>query len=191
MNKGLPVNVTGGSVGEAMNASLGRGQGKGKKVRKRDEEASYSALEKIAPGSARDIDRALKWVLLRLKGVGPMLLESLLREGEEENLRRETIITAVRKLEGDGYLNMPDPLHVALVTAEAQGREGFYEVRVERTYHGGATLMINDRFRARLCPEDFPANPALLRKGSRFMVKGSLYRDRKNKLCLRVEEVLP
>lgn len=170
---------------------MNAGQGKDRKGGRGDEEASYSALEKIAPGSARDIDRAFRWVLLRLKGGGPMLLESLLREGEGENLRRETVTAAVRKLEGDGYLNMPDPLHVALVTARASGREGFYEIRVERTYHGGATLLINDRFRARLCPEDFPANPGLLRKGSRFMVKGCLYRDRENRLCLRVEEVLP
>lgn len=164
-----------------------KGDKKGKGQKERD---SYSALEKIVPGSAKDIDRALKWVLLRLKGEGAMPLNSLVQEGEGESLTKETIITAVRKLEDDGYATMPDPSRVALVAADRR-RKGVFRVRVERTYHGGATLLINDRFRARLSPEDFPASPALLRKGSRFTAMGSLYRDEDNKLCLRVENVLP
>jgi len=45
-------------------------------------------------------------------------------------------------------------------------------VLVERVYHGGATLLVNNSFRAKFMAEDFPLSSGL-RKEERLRVRGS------------------
>lgn len=139
----------------------------------------------------RGLERAEKWILFRLRDEEGFFLEDLFEEGLEEGFSRDLLRRAVENLKARGYLYMPRWDRVARPYAggDKLGREGVYDVVVERVYHGGATLWVNDKFRARLTPEDFSASPALLKKNRRFRVKGKLYRSN-GVLCIRVEDVL-
>jgi Fanconi anemia group M protein len=139
--------------------------------------------------SIKGLDRAEKWIMFRLKGEEGLFLEDLFEEGLEEGFNRDLVKGAIEDLKTKGYLYMPRWDKIAQPYAKGKKLKEIYDVMVERVYYGGATLMVNDKFRAKLMPEDFSASPALLKKNRRFKVKGELYRS-DGVLCMRVEDVL-
>jgi len=70
------------------------------------------------------------------------------------------------------------------VTAERD----VYEVMVEKIYPGSAVVLINDKWRARMTPQDFEGPAGMMKKDARFKARGTLYRS-ENTLCFRVRQV--
>ncbi len=59
---------------------------------------------------------------------------------------------------------------------------------MEKIYPGSAVVLINDRWRARMTPQDFEGPASMIKKNARFKARGTLYRD-ENTLCFRVRQV--
>lgn len=64
-----------------------------------------------------------------------------------------------------------------------------YKVNIEKIYSSVAVVRINDKWRARLTPQDYNGPRNLIKKNSKFTVLGNLYRAN-GVLCLRVKDVI-
>ena len=69
----------------------------------------------------------------------------------------------------------------------ASGRT--YEITVEKIYQNVAVVIVNDKWRARLTPEEYNGPRALIKKNSRFKATADLYKMG-GTLCIRVNEVV-
>jgi Fanconi anemia group M protein len=70
------------------------------------------------------------------------------------------------------------------VTAERD----VYEVMVEKIYPGSAVVLINDKWRARMTPQDFEGPAGMMKKDASFKARGTLYHN-EDTLCFRVRQV--
>jgi hypothetical protein len=77
----------------------------------------------------------------------------------------------------------------ALRRPGGENANDLFKIVVEKVYPGKVVAWINDKWRARILPDDFEGPPRLLRKDSRFTARGSLYRE-DGVLCFRVNEVI-
>jgi len=59
---------------------------------------------------------------------------------------------------------------------------------VEKIYPSSTVVLINDKWRARMTPQDFEGPTGVIKKEARFRAVGTLYRDG-NTLCFRVRQV--
>ncbi len=132
----------------------------------------------------RDVSRAEKWVVEYLKkalerGEKEVPLQELY---DMELFSKDKVKHAVGNLAEGGkvYFTGRDSIAVPVP-------DNVYDVVVERVYRGGATLLVNNKFRAKLSPEDFPSGG--IKKGVKLKVRGKFYR-RDNVLCMRVNEVI-
>ena len=64
-----------------------------------------------------------------------------------------------------------------------------YELTVEKIVPNAAVLIVNDKWRARLTPEEYNGPKALIKKNSRFKATADLYRL-DGTLHIRVKEVI-
>ncbi len=63
-----------------------------------------------------------------------------------------------------------------------------YEVTVEKIYPGVAVVIVNDKWRARLTPEEYNGPKSLIKKNSKFRAVADLYKTG-GKLCIHIQEV--
>jgi hypothetical protein len=64
-----------------------------------------------------------------------------------------------------------------------------YGVHVVKIIHGGALVIVNDKWHARLNHYDYEGPRELLRKGSEFRAIGELYRDG-DIFSLRIKQIV-
>ena len=76
-----------------------------------------------------------------------------------------------------------------VASAARSSGEKTYEIVVEKIYPNGAVVVVNDKWRARLTPEEYNGPKALIKKNSRFRAAADLYRMG-GTLCIRVNEVV-
>jgi Fanconi anemia group M protein len=63
-----------------------------------------------------------------------------------------------------------------------------YDVIIEKIYRGKAIVTLNDKWKARLTPEEYNGPKQLMKKNSRFKATADLYRE-DGTLCIRINEV--
>ena len=73
-------------------------------------------------------------------------------------------------------------------TSAAKSTGQVYELTIEKIIPKAAILMVNDKWRARLTPEDYNGPKALIKKNARFKATADLYRL-EGTLCIRVKQV--
>ncbi|MGQ9543735.1 MAG: helicase-related protein [Candidatus Bathyarchaeia archaeon] len=122
-------------------------------------------------------------------------IESLMEEYTQQGFKPNVISAAIDRLEDSGQILRLGWDRVASVTAtpvrkRVQGKsEGeVFNILIEKVYPGRAVAWVNDRWRARILPEDFEGPINLLKKDSRFKAYGSLYRL-DGILCFRVRGI--
>jgi len=144
----------------------------------------------------REVDKVSRnlWRKAMKAGSGGLLVEDLLEDMADEGITPATAKAAVERLEELGQVgrigwdrivtvaSVPTPEKP--VTAERD----VYEVMVEKIYSGSAVVLINDKWRARMTPQDFEGPAGMVKKDARFKARGTLYRDG-NTLCFRVRQV--
>ncbi len=112
----------------------------------------------------------------------------------EDGLTPAVARSAIERLKMEGLVEKPSWDHVFASSVQKPRTDGFqkrdvYEVLVEKIYPGVAVVWINEKWRARLTPQDFEGPVSLMKKDSKFKARGTLYRE-EGKLCLRVREVM-
>lgn len=139
----------------------------------------------------KEVDKAAKYVWMKAMKAGSrgLLIEDLTKEAAEDGINPATIKAAIEKLQEMIQIEKIARDRIATITTKPLKNEGTYEVLVEKIYPGKAVVQINGKWRARLTPQDVDSPPNIIKKNTRFKVRGILYHDG-DTLCLRVLEVI-
>lgn len=144
----------------------------------------------------REVDKASRYIWTKAMKAGSrgLLIEDLIEEATEEGITPAIAKAAIEKLQNIGQIgkvgwdriatvaSLPTPKSVDIAEKDV------YEVVVEKIYPGKAVVLINDKWRARITPQDFEGPPTIIKKDARFKARGTLYHDG-DTLCFRVREV--
>jgi len=144
----------------------------------------------------KEVDKASRilWRKAMRAGGRGMLIEDLTEELAEEGITPATAKAAIDRLEETGQIGKIgwDRMVPVVSVSTPETRDGsernVYEVMVEKIYPGSAVVLINDKWRARMTPQDFEGPAGMMKKDASFKAKGTLYRDG-NTLCFRVRHV--
>jgi hypothetical protein len=88
-----------------------------------------------------------------------------------------------------GLITEKDEDRYTVASAARSADEKTYDVTVEKIYPNGAIVTVNDKWKARLTPEEYNGPRALIKKNSRFRATADLYRMA-GTLCIRINEVV-
>jgi Fanconi anemia group M protein len=144
----------------------------------------------------RETERAARLVYKKILRAGErgVLIEDLVEELVWEGLTPAVIRSAVERLRMEGLVGKSGWDHVFASSVQRLGTEkvrqrDVHEVLVEKIYSGVAVVWIDDKWRARVTPQDFEGPVSFMKKDSKFKARGTLYHSG-DKLCFRVREVV-
>jgi Fanconi anemia group M protein len=99
------------------------------------------------------------------------------------------LLEAMKKLEKLNTLQWLDDNRVILSENLVKITGSSIDVYVEKVIHGGALVIVNEKWHARLNHYDYEGPRELLRKGSEFRAVGELYHD-EGVFSLRVKQII-
>jgi ERCC4-related helicase len=118
------------------------------------------------------------------------------RQGLDVDIIQETfafedsvIIEALKKLEKMDTIKWLDDIRVILSENLVKITGSTIDLYVEKVIPGGALVIVNEKWHARLNHYDYEGPRELLRKGSEFKVVGELYHD-EGVFSLRVKQII-
>jgi ERCC4-related helicase len=169
---------------------------------KAEERDHDNTVESISKNEGKrfltEVNRASRTILSQTMKIGhnganiERITNSLTLDGISPN----AVMAAINKLEDSGHIMRLGWDRVASIKvvskqehSQSRNEKDVFKIIVETVYPGRVIAWINDRWRARILPEDFEGPPNLLKKDSTFMARGTLYRDN-GILCFRVTEIL-
>jgi len=139
----------------------------------------------------RDVDKASRYIWMRAMKAGSpgLLIEDLADQIAEEGVTPAILKAAVEKLQDIGQLQRIGWDRIATVPSKPTPEKDMYDILVEKIYPGKAVVLINDKWRARITPQDFEGPSNIFKKDARFKARGIFYHDG-DTLCFRVREVI-
>ena len=139
---------------------------------------------------SKTVERATRSIYMELleRGVSGGKVEHLVFEVGPEELSTPTIKAAISKLMKDGLV-MEKSQGTYVVTSAFKSEGQSYDIIVEKIVPGSATVLVNNKWRARLTPENYNGPRNLIKKNSRFRASAELYKLNEI-LCIRVKEVI-
>jgi Fanconi anemia group M protein len=169
---------------------------------KAEERDHGNTVESISKNEGKiflaEVDKASRTILSETMKIGHkgVNIENIKNSLTLDGISPNAVMAAISKLEDSGYImrlgwDRVVSIKVASKQDHSQSRneKDVFKIIVEAVYPGRVIAWINDRWRARILPEDFEGPPNLLKKDSTFMARGILYRDN-GVLCFRVTEIL-
>ncbi|NIP66962.1 hypothetical protein GWN63_05585, partial [Candidatus Bathyarchaeota archaeon] len=138
----------------------------------------------------RQVDRVAKslWMKVMKAGAEGLSVEAL-QEGLLSDYSTSVIKAAIDRLqEAEQIIKLGSDRIASAASLKGTEDKESYQVEVERILPGRAVCLINDRWRARLLPEEYEGPSQLIKKNMRFRATGNLFRDG-DTLCLRVRRV--
>lgn len=138
----------------------------------------------------RKVERASRILYMKLleRGLQGADAKQIASDMEYEGTSLQVVKTAISRMVKEGIVIEVGDRFFAASAAKASGRR-LFEVTVEKIYPNIAVVIVNDRWRARLTPEDYNGPKALIKKNSRFKADADLYRTG-GTLCIRINEVV-
>lgn len=139
----------------------------------------------------RKVERSSRILYMKLleRGVSGADMDQIASDMEYEGASLPILKTTVEKMVKKGLIAEIRKGHYAVTSAAKSAGQKVYELSIEKIYPGGAVLMVNDEWRARLTPEEYNGPKALIKRNSRFKATADLYRL-DGTLCIRVKEVV-
>jgi hypothetical protein len=158
-----------------------------KKNKKRDELHSLESRT-FNNGFRKAVDSAARRIHTLIAKSG--------RQGFDVDIIQETfafedsvILEALKKLEKLNTIEWLDDTRVILSENLVKITGSTIDVYVEKVIPGGALVIVNEKWHARLNHYDYEGPRELLRKGSEFRVVGELYHD-EGVFSLRVKQII-
>jgi len=138
----------------------------------------------------RKVSRASRSLYIKIleRGVQGASLYQLASDMEFEATSIQVVKAALGKLMKEGLVTEISSGRYAAASAVKSTGRGTYEVTVEKIYPGVAVVRVNNKWRARLTPQDYNGPQALIKKNSRFRATAKLYRT-DGVLCIRIRDV--
>jgi len=142
--------------------------------------------KEAASAITKGLDKAYKALYLKLLEYGGRAgAKALLSDLEIEGYADVVSEAAIKRLLKDGKVVAREPGQLEIAKT---GVGGDHEVSVERILPGHAVVFVDQKWRARLTPEDYRGPRSVLRKGVSFRAVGQLYRLN-GVLCIRIDHV--
>ncbi len=142
----------------------------------------------------REVDRVARdlWMKVMKAGAGGLSIEDLQEGSAVGDYPPSIVKAAVARLEEPDQVQRVTHNRIVSVasmpTRKEKQSKDVYDVEVEKILPGRAVCMINDRWRAKLVPEEYEGPANLMKKNVRFRARGHLYHEGQT-LCLRVQRV--
>ena len=139
----------------------------------------------------RKVERAMRILYMKLleRGVSGADMDQIASDMEYEGASVPVLKATVTKMVKEGLVTEKGQGRYAVASAVKSAGEKTYDVAVEKIYPNVAVVIVNDKWRARLTPEDYTGPKALIKKNSRFKATADLYKMG-GTLCIRVNEVV-
>jgi ERCC4-related helicase len=139
----------------------------------------------------RKVERFSRILYMKLleRGVSGADMSQIASDMEYEGASLPVLKATVEKMVKKGFITEIQNGKYAVTSAGKSADEKVYELTIEKIYPNAAVLMVNDKFRARLTPEEYNGPKALIKKNSRFKATADLYRL-SGTLCIRVKQVV-
>ena len=106
-------------------------------------------------------------------------------------LEEDVIQDALKKLHKKKLIKLFDNGNLISFNKENISKETgkIYDIKIEKLYHGKASVLINGKWHARLNNYDYVGPSGILKKGSEFRAICEIYRN-DNILCIRIKQVV-
>jgi Fanconi anemia group M protein len=145
----------------------------------------------------KETEKAAKIAYMNIlhEGEKGILIDDLKNKIHIQNeIQSETVNLAIDKLRREGLIGKVDhnrlfPSAFKRKKKSKLNQNDFLNIRVEKVLQGSAVVWIDDKWRARLTPDDFEGPPKLIKKNAEFTVRGTLYREN-DTLCIRIKEIV-
>jgi Fanconi anemia group M protein len=139
----------------------------------------------------RKVQRASRILYMKLLERGSMgaNMDQIASDMGDEGTSLPVLKATVEKMVKQGLITEKDEDRYAVASAARSADEKTYDVTVEKIYPNGAVVTVNDKWKARLTPEEYNGPRALIKKNSRFRATADLYRMA-GTLCIRINEVV-
>ena len=139
----------------------------------------------------RKVERASRILYMKLleRGSSGADLDQIASDMEYEGASVPVLKATIGRMVKEGLVSENGRDRYTVASAARSSGEKTYEIVVEKIYPNGAVVVVNDKWRARLTPEEYNGPKALIKKNSRFRAAADLYRMG-GTLCIRVNEVV-
>jgi len=136
--------------------------------------------------SVEKVSRSAYMKLLERGSLGGTI-EQLSFEMETEGVSNLVLKVAINKLMKNGIVREKSKgVYIVLSALKARGQS--YDIIVEKISSGSAIVLVNNKWRARLTPENYNGPRNLIKKNARFKATAELYKEN-GILCIRVKDV--
>lgn len=139
----------------------------------------------------RKVERASRILYMKLleRGSAGADLDQIASDMEYEEASTPVLKATIGRMIKEGLVSERGQDRYTVASAARSASEKTYEIVVEKIYPNGAVVIVNDKWRARLTPEEYDGPRALMKKNSRFRAAADLYRNG-GTLCIRINEVV-
>jgi Fanconi anemia group M protein len=139
----------------------------------------------------RKVERASRILYMKLleRGVSGADLDQIASDMEYEGASVPILKATITKMVKEGLVTEKGQDRYAVTSTVKSADEKTYDIAVEKIYPNIAVVIVNDKWRARLTPEDYNGPKALIKKNSKFKATADLYKMGET-LCIRVNDVV-
>ena len=139
----------------------------------------------------KKVERSSRILYMKLLewGISGADINQIASDMEYEGASLPVLKVTVEKMVKKGLITEIRKGKYAVTSAAKSADKKVYELTIEKIYPNAAVLIVNDKFRARLTPEEYNGPKALIKKNSRFKATADLY-SLGGTLCIRVKEVV-
>jgi Fanconi anemia group M protein len=138
----------------------------------------------------RKVERSSRILYMKLleRGISGADPDQIASDMEYEGTSLPVLKATIEKMVKEGLITEMQKGKYAVTPAKTTG-EKVYEIAIEKILPNVAVVLVNDKWRARLIPEEYNGPKALIKKNSRFKATADLYRT-SGTLCIRINEVV-
>lgn len=137
----------------------------------------------------RKVERATRKLYLKLleKGRSGVRIDRLTIEMELEGVSTPILKSAIERLKKEDLITELKPTtYITTSSMKAKGKT--YEVLIEKIYPNSALVVVDNKWKAKLIPDDYNGPRSLIKKNSKFRALAKLY-NLEGTLNIRVKEV--
>ena len=139
----------------------------------------------------RKIERAKRILYMKLleRGVPGADIDQIASDMEYECASRPILEATIGKMVKEGLIKETSQGRYAIMPAAMATDQKVYEISIEKLYPNIAVVIVNDKWRARLTPEEYNGPKELIKKNSTFKAVADLYKIN-GTLCIRINNVI-
>jgi Fanconi anemia group M protein len=138
----------------------------------------------------RNVERVSRALYIKLleRGAESSDINQIASDMEYEVSSLSILKAAIDKLIKENLITETNTNRYLVASAATIVGKNMHQITIEKIYPNLAVVVVDDKWRARLTPEEYNGPRVLMKKNSKFKAIAYLYRT-DGKLCIRIDEV--